>query len=597
MSVRGRISSALDVLLRVPPVFVMDAVLNSSLGLGGENIVTTHYSARKIKADSVDINATSPEFENDHFAYLDVPTLLWFLLYLQAFLGALVVVLLPTQQLVHVYTWLTTLGAVAWSYLCNQEFVAYAEALSRQGSTSLLLELLRLDRGALLRTVANYGLQLVLALLLSAGQGQGPAGAAVLCLAFLAPTLASLCLLPASPLAAAAGAQLLLALQALARGGPLGALAGALRSGRAAVAQLGVYALLEAHWARLRVPQVLRLFWLARMAGQALRLALAGTAPGPAVCELAVRGCDTAVALVGMASVVAALAQGLAWAARRTLLLEGSPERSLGTVAGLLFLVLALQTGLTGLEAPRRLARLYRNLCLLFTAVLHFVQGMLGPLLVSLGASRSGSHRRHARALALSALLVAFPCGFVAYLWRRHAVSPWLLAVTAFSAELTVKVVVSLLVYGLFLVDARRETLWEPLDDYVYYVRAAGSVLEFCFGVFLFFNGAWIFAFESRGTIRAFMMCFHAYFNIWQQARAGCKALARRRAALHKLHSLPEATPQQLRDFDDVCAICFQELQAARVTRCRHFFHGACLRKWLYVRDMCPLCHSTLHNQ
>lgn len=596
MSARGRISRALDVVLRVPPVFVMDAVLNSSLGLRGDNIVTAHYSDRKI--DSGESNGTSAELD-DNVAYLDVPTLLWFFLYLQAFLGALVVVLLPTQQLVHVYIWLTTLGAVAWSYLCNQEFVAYAEALSRQGSTSLLLELLRLDRGALLRTLANYALQLLLALLLSAGQGQGPAGAAALCLAFLGPTLASLCLLPASPLAAAAGAQLLLALQALARGGPpaLGALAIALRSSRAAVAHLGVYALLEAHWVRLRVPQVLRLFWLARLAGQALRLALAGTAPSAAACELAVRGCDTAVALLGMASVVAALAQGLAWVARRMLLLEGSPERSLFTVAGLLFLVLALQTGLTGLEPPQRLTRLYRNLCLLFTAVLHFVQGMLGPLLVSLGASRSGSHQRHARALALSALLVAFPCGLMAYLWRHHTASTWLLAVTVFSAELTVKVVVSLLIYGLFLVDARRETLWEPLDDYVYYVRATGSVLEFCFGVFLFLNGAWIFAFESRGTIRAFMMCFHAYFNIWQQAKAGCKALARRRAALHKLHSLPEATSQQLRDFDDVCAICFQELQAARVTRCRHFFHGACLRKWLYVRDMCPLCHSTLHNQ
>ena len=30
----------------------------------------------------------------------------------------------------------------------------------------------------------------------------------------------------------------------------------------------------------------------------------------------------------------------------------------------------------------------------------------------------------------------------------------------------------------------------------------------------------------------------------------------------------------------------------AVVTSCHHFFHGACLRKWLYVQDSCPMCHQ-----
>ena len=39
--------------------------------------------------------------------------------------------------------------------------------------------------------------------------------------------------------------------------------------------------------------------------------------------------------------------------------------------------------------------------------------------------------------------------------------------------------------------------------------------MEFCFAVFLFFNGGWILLFESGGTIRAVMMLIHAYCNIW----------------------------------------------------------------------------------
>jgi hypothetical protein len=62
--------------------------------------------------------------------------------------------------------------------------------------------------------------------------------------------------------------------------------------------------------------------------------------------------------------------------------------------------------------------------------------------------------------------------------------------------------------------------LWEALDDWVYYIRSFGNSVEFCFAVFLFFNGGWILVFESGGTIRAVMMLVHAYFNIWCEARS-----------------------------------------------------------------------------
>lgn len=146
------------------------------------------------------------------------------------------------------------------------------------------------------------------------------------------------------------------------------------------------------------------------------------------------------------------------------------------------------------------------------------------------------------------------------------------------------------------MIDAFRTSMWEQLDDYVYYIRATGNSIEFIFGIFLFFNGAWILLFESGGTIRALMMCIHAYFNIWLQAKAGWKTFIKRRHAVYKINSLPEATEEQLQNFDDVCAICYQELTTARITKCNHYFHGVCLRKWLYVQDICPLCHDTLYN-
>ena len=48
-------------------------------------------------------------------------------------------------------------------------------------------------------------------------------------------------------------------------------------------------------------------------------------------------------------------------------------DRNMGTMSAILFFILALQTGLTGLEPEKRLVRLAKNLCLLATAVLHFI--------------------------------------------------------------------------------------------------------------------------------------------------------------------------------------------------------------------------------
>lgn len=37
-----------------------------------------------------------------------------------------------------------------------------------------------------------------------------------------------------------------------------------------------------------------------------------------------------------------------------------------------------------------------------------------------------------------------------------------------------------------------------------------------------------------------------------------------------------------------------QDMTAAVITYCGHFFHGNCLRKWLYVQEICPMCHTPI---
>lgn len=59
---------------------------------------------------------------------------------------------------------------------------------------------------------------------------------------------------------------------------------------------------------------------------------------------------------------------------------------ALGTVSAILFCLLAIQTGLSGLSPLRRLVRVYRNMCLLFAAILHYVHDLVHPVLMTLSA-------------------------------------------------------------------------------------------------------------------------------------------------------------------------------------------------------------------
>ncbi|XP_053190639.1 E3 ubiquitin-protein ligase RNF139 [Scomber japonicus] len=382
----------------------------------------------------------------------------------------------------------------------------------------------------------------------------------------------------------------------------------------------GLQLLLEDTWKRIRFPDVLRVFWLTRVTAQALILVYvvravrreSGDATGGATdggsdaqgyllswdvfwdltSNLIISGCDSTLTVLGMSAVISSVAHYLGLSILAFIGSTEEEDKRLGFVAPVLFFILALQTGLSSLHPDERL----RNMCLLLTAILHFIHGMTDPVLMSLSASHVSSVRRHVPVLLVSLALFVLPVALSYALWHHYALNTWLFAVTAFCVELCLKVVVSLTVYGLFMADGFSNVLWEKLDDYVYYVRSTGNIIEFLFGVIMFGNGAYTMMFESGSKIRACMMCLHAYFNIYLQAKNGWKTFINRRTAVKKINSLPEVRGDQLSDIEDVCAICYQEFAtSARITPCHHYFHALCLRKWLYIQDTCPMCHQRVY--
>ncbi|KAA0202405.1 hypothetical protein HAZT_HAZT003962 [Hyalella azteca] len=373
----------------------------------------------------------------------------------------------------------------------------------------------------------------------------------------------------------------------------------------------GLHTLIELEWKRINVPFVLRIFWSVRVANfvayflaahlQELNTYNVLMLLSPSMCYRLFKstmtyGCDTIIALLGMTSIVSYICHYVEEFFQNILLADDRDDRSMGTVSAILFFVLAEQSGLTILEDEKRFVRLCRNFCLLFTAMLYLVHNMVSPVLMNLGASRNPSLSRHVRALVVCAVLLLLPASLLYVLWSIFELSTWLLAVSTFSFQVIIKTLVTVFIYGIFIADSYYSLFWENLDDYVYYIKAFGNTVEFLFGIVLFFNGLWIYFFESGGAIRALMMCIHAYVNLWCEARNGWSAFIKRRNAVRRIASIPNATRRQLEEHDDVCTICFQRLNSAKITGCNHFYHELCLRKWLYVQDSCPLCHKVLYN-
>ncbi|XP_040978046.1 protein TRC8 homolog isoform X3 [Aquila chrysaetos chrysaetos] len=258
-----------------------------------------------------------------------------------------------------------------------------------------------------------------------------------------------------------------------------------------------------------------------------------------------------------------------------------------------------LPAGLWRLPERQRHAQILQRTFLLsiilFIVVTSTLQSMIeiaDPIVLALGASRNRSPWKHFRGVSTCLFLLVFPC-FMAYkIARFFHLDFWLLILVSSCMLTSLQVMGTLFIYTLFMVELLQDTPLERMDEIIYCVNAVSRVLEFLVAVCVVGYGTWESLFGEWSWMGASVIIIHSYFNVWLRAQSGWRSFLLRREAAKKINSLPRATGGQLRDHNDVCAICFQDMQVAVITPCSHFFHAACLRKWLYVQDTCPMCHQ-----
>ncbi|KAK3095556.1 hypothetical protein FSP39_016080 [Pinctada imbricata] len=227
---------------------------------------------------------------------------------------------------------------------------------------------------------------------------------------------------------------------------------------------------------------------------------------------------------------------------------------------------------------------------------LQFMHEMCEPILLSLSTHHDQNIAKNLRAVILFLFLFMFPVYITYCIFQDIDFSFRLLVIISYCLIISVKISGSLIVYTLFMYDSLRKETWDALDDFIYYVRSTVRVLEISVAALILCNLLKDSFFEQWSWIDPLILPIHCYFNIWEPSQTGWKTFLLRREAIKRLESFPLATKRDLEEYNDVCAICYQGMTSARITHCKHLFHATCLKKWVYVKDSCPICQNRIYQ-
>ncbi|XP_051956543.1 RING finger protein 145-like [Xyrauchen texanus] len=311
--------------------------------------------------------------------------------------------------------------------------------------------------------------------------------------------------------------------------------------------------------------------------------------------------CSTPYSLLGLVFTVSFVALGVLTLCKfylqghRAFMNDNTMHR--GMTEGITLLILSVQTGLIELQVIHRAFLLSIILFIVVASILQSMLEIADPIVLALGASRDKSLWKHFRAVSLCLFLLIFPAYMAYMICQFFHMDFWLLIIISSSILTSLQVLGTLLIYVLFMVEEFRKVPVENMDEVIYYVNGTYRLLEFLVAVCVVAYGVSETLFGEWTVMGSTIILVHSYYNVWLRAQLGWQSFLLRRDAVHKIQNMPTASTLQLQQHNDICSICYQDMKSAVITPCSHFFHAACLKKWLYVQETCPLCHGQLKSQ
>ncbi|KAG1685090.1 E3 ubiquitin-protein ligase AMFR [Nymphon striatum] len=157
---------------------------------------------------------------------------------------------------------------------------------------------------------------------------------------------------------------------------------------------------------------------------------------------------------------------------------------------------------------------------------------------------------------------------------------------------LMVRIIQIMVRYGIYFREIMSESVWEDRSMYIYYselrFELAALVIDFIHHMHMLF---WSNIFLSMATLIICMQLRYMFNEMQRKLKRHNNYL---RIVKHMEENYPMATPEEINENCDECAICWEKLETARKLPCNHLFHNTCLQSWLEQDPSCPTCRKML---
>uniref|UniRef100_A0A7E4W7B1 RING-type domain-containing protein n=2 Tax=Panagrellus redivivus TaxID=6233 RepID=A0A7E4W7B1_PANRE len=354
-------------------------------------------------------------------------------------------------------------------------------------------------------------------------------------------------------------------------------------------------------WQRLRIAEVLAICWVLmfslRLYSQlALGYSLFDTAIMAAIAETT----SSPFTLLALALTVSYASQ---FVVQLTQIILGSNANNSHVLAthgyteALTLVFLCCQAGVLGMRTEQKMFMLKLVLFIVLSALLQSLYEILEPQMLAFAAMANVSMSMHVRALALAAILTITPFLISFMLMTFLPMDLWFVMIISNCMLTSIRSVSTTVIYFLHIFENRGiDTVPGRFDDMIFLCTILTHFAELLLALIVVGYGVYASLVLGKWTVfSVIVLCFHSYFNVWRKIRSSIHAIKTRQAASARIKDLVRPTPEQLEAKGDVCMICLGKMITdVRITPCNHFFHGFCLKKWLFVKPVCPLCYISL---
>lgn len=263
-----------------------------------------------------------------------------------------------------------------------------------------------------------------------------------------------------------------------------------------------------------------------------------------------------------------------------------------------LLILLCVEFGVADLVPEQRFNIILNINWMMATSILFQINFKVCKHLIHLSVIGNVSYKMHARALIVACFILVISSSWLMIICTTNLYSmPILFGVIIFNVEILIYFFIDLIIYSLNLIHYNCYTMWYELYDYRSYLEITKRMLVITFSTILFLRGCYK-IFDHCSILRMLFLLLHFYHNVWCELINVWHHLKKKQLIYDCVKSLLVATIDEVEEIGGICVICQNDVtkHIVCITRCNHFFHVYCLRKWLWERKTCPICHRLIRT-